>query len=148
MSNQPMNTDLRGTVAMVHDTGKVFESGGIRRRKYLVHLNDGSQYEYCPGEHHTVNFVAGDRIVFQIKYRNDKGETIDVSHVEGKGVVPQGPAKPLSQFSMMGHPAVVSLTVAKDMALYHNWGPEQMLAQAEVYLGWLMERRDLDSYTL
>jgi hypothetical protein len=144
MKIPPLNVDLSGKVEKVVDTGKVFTSGGIQKRKYLVYFDDGYIAEYTPAVHHVPNFKGGDTITYQIRFRNDKGDVIEPVATEG-GATPIRPSS-ISPVSMMGHPAAIALTIAKDMAAYNNWDGEQMREQAEANLKWLLERRDIDQY--
>jgi hypothetical protein len=144
--NLPMQTPLDGVVKKLTDTGKTFNAnGGIQKRKYIIEFETGYVAEYCPPALNIPTFKKGDSITFKIYSRNGHGDEIEVLSV-GESEKPALQASPSTASNMIGHPAVIALTVAKDMGQLRQWDPVQVRDQADEMLVWLLERRDLDTY--
>ncbi|HEU5290836.1 MAG TPA: hypothetical protein VFU05_09355 [Cyclobacteriaceae bacterium] len=150
MNYSAINEPYMGTVQDINDTGKIFTGSGIQKKKYIVTFEEGYRAEYCPPALQQLNFKRGDIIEFKIIHRNGKGDEIEVIGVTGalgqvapalKGAMNIGGAN-----SMVGHPAVVALTVSKDMAMQNGWTWEVMLEKADEAMKWLIDRRDLEQY--
>lgn len=148
MNYTQLNMPYQATIQDIQDTGKVFKGGGIDKRKYIITFTDGFQAEYCPPALQLPSCKQGDLIEFKVIHMGSKGIEIEVIGVVNAGgqTSPALKGVALSANSMVGHPAAIAITVAKDMAVVNGWSFPAMLEKAETVMQWLIERKDLDSY--
>lgn len=148
MNYTQLNTPYQAKIEDIQDTGKVFTGGGIKKKKYIVTFSDGFQAEYCPPELLKLTFEKGDIVEFKTIHIGPKGIEIEVIGKVGAGgqTTPALKGGTFGVNSMVGHPAVVALTVAKDMALQNGWDWDTMLTKADDAMQWLIARKDLEQY--
>lgn len=140
-----LNTPYTSRVLKINDTGKVFTGGGIQKHKYLIEFENGDKGEFCPPALQEMPFHEKDTVTYRFFVISARGNEIEVLKVNETSMV-GATTKHGPNPSMIGHPAVIALTLGKDYGVANGSSVQEVQGYADSFLQWLLDRRDLESY--